>query len=146
MRACSPIVIAFFHDIVFFVLGTTASGKSTLINGLLRIDLLPTGHNATTSVLCEIKWGPAKEAVIYLASPSDTDTFDEREKLKLSLEKEEDCKTFASYVSCNRAASDSSQPVCYKVEVFLPLDFLKVSKQQTRDRYTCIRYARIDCF
>ena len=46
-------------------LGTTSSGKSTLINAMMGAPLLPTNHNATTSSLCEIKYGSKKEAVLH---------------------------------------------------------------------------------
>ena len=117
----------FFRVNFFSIAGTTSSGKSTIVNGLLGFNLLPTGHNATTSALCEIKWGATKTAVVHLKTFTDSDGDEkfEPEVRPLSLENEDNRKELASYISCDRDEKASVR-LCHKVEIFWPLPFLKV--------------------
>lgn len=52
-------------DIEIIFCGTVANGKSTLINGLLKKNLLPSGLGATTSLITTIKHGPEDTLTVY---------------------------------------------------------------------------------
>lgn len=100
--------------------GTTSSGKSTLLNALLGETILPTGYNASTSVLCVLKYGDnnCKYAIIHLNQGQHVSC----ERLDLTVE--DDVSKFRSYVSTRKQVPDAA--VCTKAEVFWPLDLLKV--------------------
>ena len=100
----------------FSVLGSTSSGKSTLLNALLGEHLLPIDHNASTAVLCEIKYSDngKKYAVIHFEGDQEVE--------QLELESYGGRQQLASHVKRDRTESDS----CTRVEIFWPQNFLKV--------------------
>ena len=110
---------------MFCFVGSTSSGKSTFANALLGEDCLPTSHNAATRVLCEIKYGMEKRAILHLEKDGklwkeDVDlTQDEgRRKFEDAISPQERDLTYQSQVS--------GAITCSRVEVFLPTEFLKV--------------------
>lgn len=115
-----------------YCLGSTSSGKSTLLNALLGDSVLPTSHSASTSVLCEIKYSPdpdKKFAIMHLI----TDNEKHQEQLDLTVPEER--KRFVSYIDKKRHEPrefllsfkrKDKQPECFKTEIFWPLDFLQV--------------------
>ena len=101
-------------------LGTTSSGKSTLINAMMGTPLLPTSHNVTTSTLCEIKYGPRKEAVLHFETSAEEKLL--RSVETLDLQKESDRKRFAAAIK----SRGGEEKRVKKAEVFAPFQFLEV--------------------
>ena len=111
-----------------------------MLNVLLGEEILPVGHNSTTSVLCEIYYTERRDekaALIHLRNGG---------KRKLNLRDDDDRSLFKNYVLKGRASSklvegsydgralskhvedaNEDEEVCFKVEVLLHLDFLQVS-------------------
>ena len=59
---------AYFSLVLFlfiFLTGETSAGKSSLINLLLNEEVLPTCVLQNTLTICEISYGPMKEATIH---------------------------------------------------------------------------------
>lgn len=52
-------------DIEIIFCGTLSNGKSTLLNGLIKKNLLPSGLGATTSLITTIKYGPEDILTVY---------------------------------------------------------------------------------
>ena len=116
------------------MLGSTSSGKSTLLNALLGEAVLPTSHSASTSVLCEIKYSadPNKKfAIVHIM----TDGTKHQECLDLTVS--EDRKRFVAFVDKKKRGPHDflsskhkhSRQECLKVEIFWPLEFLQVFVQ-----------------
>ena len=60
--------LAFFSLVFFLIIsltGETSAGKSSLINLLLNEEILPTSVLQSTMTICEISYGPSKEAKIH---------------------------------------------------------------------------------
>lgn len=128
------------------VAGTSSSGKSSLINAILGEDLLPTSHNASTAVMCQIKYSGKdgkKMAIAY---------FDQEETRLMNLDDEGDREKFKAIVTKPRETIESTSGhvaarvtvgetavareettseefdkvrFCRKVVVLWPKDFLK---------------------
>lgn len=107
-----------------FVAGSTSSGKSTLLNALLGASILPTSHNAATSVLCEISCSRdgSKYALLTMEGRK------KNEPKRLDLTKKDGHDKFRKYVSPSRDGPlpGSKGKRCLKAEIFWPLDFLRV--------------------
>ncbi|XP_019623236.1 PREDICTED: uncharacterized protein LOC109469219 isoform X2 [Branchiostoma belcheri] len=105
-------------DCPILVAGETSSGKSSLINLLLGEDLLPSAHLSSTSVICKIRYGEKKRAVINYA--------DGRQET-LSVPEGGDAGTFTSLLHTHlHKKSDREKRSQYRdVEIFFPLKFLK---------------------
>ena len=90
-------------------------------------------HNATTAVTCELRYtreDGKKTAVVHFDNGKET----------LDLDDEQDLKKFQEYVTKRKnhrisrstsedaevAAADPDKYFCNKVEIFWPLEFLKV--------------------
>jgi receptor-interacting serine/threonine-protein kinase 5 len=108
------------HQLVILVGGSTSSGKSTFLNAILGVDILPASHNAATSALCEIKYGETRSAILH---------YQDGEKESLALDSSEDRSKFEDVVNIKRESHEpdetSEMVSCAKVEVFLPIEFLK---------------------
>ena len=52
------------------VLGEFSRGKATFVNALLRDKVLPSSVRPTTAVICAIRNGTARQAVVYYRDPS----------------------------------------------------------------------------
>ena len=122
IRTVIGLISKFIHSrIVWFcVLGSTSSGKSTLLNALLGEHLLPIDHNASTAVLCEIKYSHngKKYAKIHFEGDQEVE--------QLELESYGGRQQLASHVKRGGTALLSCTPVCTFVEIFWPQNFLKV--------------------
>jgi hypothetical protein len=92
------------------IAGSTLSGKTTFTNLLLGEEILPTSWNSGTRVLCEIKYGKKKCAVLEFEQ--------QLEKETVYLSNEDGHVKFKN--AFNPHISQAS-----KVEVFLPNEFLK---------------------
>ena len=55
---------------MMFLLGETSAGKSSLINLLLNDSVMPTSIMQNTLTICEISYGPTKQAVVHFAKRS----------------------------------------------------------------------------
>ena len=104
------------------MLGSTSSGKSTLLNALLGEDLLLTDHNAATAVLCEIKYSENGEKYALIHFEGD------QEGERLELESYGGRQQLKAFVKRNRTEPDSEQRICSSVEIFWPENFLKVHR------------------
>lgn len=58
------------------VLGSFKRGKSTLINALLGMEILPNFATPCTAVINEIKWGEDKKAIVHFHDNLDEKTFE----------------------------------------------------------------------
>eukprot|EP00118_Oscarella_pearsei_P018486 m.189565 g.189565 ORF g.189565 m.189565 type:complete len:1003 (+) comp39414_c0_seq4:45-3053(+) len=109
---------------MFLIAGTTSSGKSTLANALIGKQILPTGHDTTTSTLCEIKRGTDRKAVMHLETHNEmTGEVAETSTETLDLDQETDHKRFASLV--NPKKDQISSKICTRAEVTWPSQFLE---------------------
>lgn len=115
---------------VLLVAGSVSSGKSSLLNVLLGEEILPVSHNATTTVLCELKFSNGdgkKMAVVH---------FDEG-SMHLDLKDEQDREKFRQYANNRRSTTSmlgeaamgsgdqSTAHFCKRIEIFWPMEFLK---------------------
>jgi ribosome biogenesis GTPase A len=91
------------------VLGQMKRGKSSLINALLKADVLPTGVLPVTAIITEIRYGEVPDATIVYA------TGGLREQVALS--------SLADYISETRNPGNKKQVA--SVEVTYPSPFLK---------------------
>jgi energy-coupling factor transporter ATP-binding protein EcfA2 len=128
--------------------GSTSCGKSTLLNALLGIPLLPTSHNAATSTLCEIKFSSngKKFAVLHIREGQT------RKQQEVDLSNQEGIKLFSQF-TCSRSTERmpsvgfsqrtsggllpsagavpqgdvqrEPEKVCVKAEIYWPLEFLR---------------------
>jgi hypothetical protein len=106
---------------ILLLAGTTSSGKRTLLNALLGESILPISHNTSTTVLCELKYGDRKYAIIHLdQGQNDQDMTSET----VDLTTEDGLSKIKSHLTTR--VSTTEMPVCTRVEVFWPLDCLKV--------------------
>ena len=107
-----------------------------MLNALLGEELLPVSHSATTAVICELKCSRddgKKMAVIHFDQGSE----------ELDLEDEQDQEKFRRYVNKKNhrrstnykleeaaeaaaTADPENSPSCNRIEIFWPLEFLKV--------------------
>lgn len=109
------------------IAGSTSAGKSTLANALLGEAMLPTSHNASTAVVCEIKYSskPGKKwAVMHFKKGKETKTEE------VNLMTSEGCSRYADCIVGSRLRTTSapvmsSQYICERSEVYWPLEFLK---------------------
>lgn len=68
-------------EIIIPVLGMQGMGKSTLINGLLKENILPNDADETTCVPVEVKFGTKECAIVHFFDKSNTITVHTREEL-----------------------------------------------------------------
>lgn len=107
-------IIQFFLVLLFYVfpIGETSAGKSSLINLLLNDEVMPTGVLQNTLTICEISYGPRKEALIH---------FDKPEGVPIRIKERE----------FDRIKQFIQQPVdgerrCEKIEIKIKNELLKV--------------------
>ncbi|XP_078572721.1 uncharacterized protein LOC144859714 [Branchiostoma floridae x Branchiostoma japonicum] len=110
-------------DCPILVAGETSAGKSTLLNVLLGENILPATLLSTTSVICEIKYGARKKAVIHLNEP-DPQTGLMVHNLFLNGPTEVDLKRISQYIHTKGEAREASSN-CNKVEIYWPLPLLE---------------------
>ncbi|CAH1238238.1 MYO3B [Branchiostoma lanceolatum] len=110
-------------DCPILVAGETSAGKSTLLNVMLGENILPATLLSTTSVICEIKYGTRKKAVIHLNEP-DPDKGIKVLNLYLNGPTEVDLKRISQYIHTKGEARDASS-TCNKVEIYWPLPLLE---------------------
>ncbi|XP_019636110.1 PREDICTED: uncharacterized protein LOC109478781 isoform X1 [Branchiostoma belcheri] len=110
-------------DCPILVAGETSAGKSTLLNVLLGENILPATLLSTTSVICEIKYGRRKKAVIHLNEP-DPKTGSMVHNLPLDGPTEVDLKRISQYIHAKGEARDTASN-CKKVEIYWPLPLLE---------------------
>lgn len=68
-------------EVIIPVLGMQGMGKSTLINGLLKENILPNDADETTCVPVEVKFGTKECAIVHFFDKSNTITVHIREEL-----------------------------------------------------------------
>ena len=68
-------------EVIIPVLGMQGMGKSTLINGLLKENILPNDADETTCVPVEVKFGTKECAIVHFFDKSNTITVHTREEL-----------------------------------------------------------------
>ena len=123
-------------------IGSTSSGKSTFANALLGEDILPTSYNAATRVLCEIKHGTRKKATLHLEQDG------KQWKETVDLSRAEGRRKFEDVTSPKRGPTFlsplSGTTTCSRVEVFLPIEFLKVClAKDFHDSLACNMYLMV---
>ena len=95
--------------------GETGAGKSSLINLLLNDNVLPTCITQNTNTICEISYGPTKEAVIHFLNTSEP-------ALVLKKSKFDKVKRYIEKPAQN-------EPWCEKIEIKIPHPLLKVQNK-----------------
>ena len=98
------------------------------MNALLGEHVLPTSHNAATSVLCEIKHSEhsaLKYAIVHYDNKGSKD--------KLDLTKQDNLAKLESLINSARndigllgSFTNIQRQKCVKIEIYWPLEFLKV--------------------
>ena len=125
-----PIQHVFIHLCLFP--GEVSAGKSSLLNLLLAEDLLPTSLLSCTSVICELKYGVTKVAMVHPWDPN-------KQAIRVELGGEgEDAaaRALAEYVH-QQGPRMSAFP--YKrVEIYWPCELLKVIAHLCNN---CYRYS-----
>ncbi|XP_078655565.1 uncharacterized protein LOC144902179 [Branchiostoma floridae x Branchiostoma belcheri] len=112
-------------DCPILVAGETSSGKSTLLNVLLGENILPSSVLSTTSVICEIKYGTKKKAVVHLRNP-DPITNQKILELPLNGPTEVDLEKISQYVHMKGEERETASNLnCDKVEIYWPLPLLE---------------------
>jgi ribosome biogenesis GTPase A len=96
------------NQLFLAVLGQMKRGKSSLINALLGAEILPTGVLPVTSVITEIKYGPAPGAAVSYTTGL-------REKINLD--------TLADYIT--ESGNPSNRKQVASVEIAYPSAFLE---------------------
>ena len=105
--------------------------------------LLPTGHNATTSMLCEVRFGETKQAIAHYKEGDDKET-----KILLDLTTPEHQENLRRIVTSTGISSDQLQETsaekedtsdddcsngkCVRLEILWPLEFLKVNSNRIK--------------
>eukprot|EP00118_Oscarella_pearsei_P019654 m.210035 g.210035 ORF g.210035 m.210035 type:complete len:831 (+) comp39740_c0_seq3:1207-3699(+) len=122
------------------VLGSTSSGKSTLLNALLGDNILPTDYNSCSSALCTVLHhssyrgdsrpnGSNKFAVVHLELHNG-----EKKSITFDLLQESQRKDFKSIVGKDREQTDFEVDIegtmckykeCYHSEVYWTMEWLK---------------------
>ena len=102
--------------------GETSSGKSSLVNLLLKKEILPSSSSATTSTICEIKHGEDAKIVAHF---KDKDPQTGKPERTVSLEEPTGSsqKSYLEQISPYVAEQGSSFK---KIELYLPHALLKV--------------------
>ncbi|XP_035668162.1 uncharacterized protein LOC118410490 [Branchiostoma floridae] len=100
------------------VAGETSAGKSSLLNLLLGVDLLPHSFLSSTSVICELKYGDRERVLAYKWGVS------EPEEEVLSPNKETRLQQLAKYVHQTEGRGSRDHPY-HRVELFLTIPMLK---------------------
>lgn len=59
-------------ELIIPVLGMQGMGKSTLINAILKEDIMPSEADETTCVPVEVKYGETEQAEVYFSSDTST--------------------------------------------------------------------------
>lgn len=95
-------------------LGEFKRGKSTLINALLAKEInygiLPTDIIPITAIITAIKWGDTPHVILHYSN---------EHSVSVSVEQLKD------YVTINHTNIVADESLCERVEVFLPISFLK---------------------
>jgi len=105
------------YDFFWTLQGETGSGKTSFINLLLGEDLLPTSLMSNTHVICEIRHGNLYKAIFHC--------LDETKQVR----EYSTSSDFKRNVSEDLQATDNNKkPIYKKVQLFLPVDILEVSK------------------
>ena len=100
----------------FHVSGESVAGKSTFINLLVGVDILPTSQLSCTATFCELRYSNSKYAICYVKDGR-------QRKIDLSLpEGIEELKQQMSYITDDVDDNENE-----KILVFWPFDILEVS-------------------
>ena len=127
-------------ELIVPVLGMQGTGKSTLINGILGEQILPSDVDETTCVPVEIRYGTRKMATVYFRSGKQTE-------IPIS------CDALKEYVDNNQ--NKGNEKDISHIAFQLPLDLLKsglvivdlpgVGSLTQRNQETTMRYIRQLC-
>ena len=100
---------------VSILTGETGAGKSSLINLLLNDNVLPTCITQNTHTICEISYGPTKEAMIHF--------FNARKPARVLNESKFD--KIKRYIE----TPVQNEPWCKRIEIKIPNPLLKVQNK-----------------
>ena len=101
--------------------GEKSSGKSTLLNLILGEQLLPYSVLYTTSIICELKYGPSPKLVAHF---KDKDPQTGLSKKSVPLRESSQQSYLSSFVHVKTWRDKGSD--YKKIELFLPHNLLKV--------------------
>ena len=110
--ACPLHIISAINRKFLFLTGETSAGKSSLINLLLSDHVLPTHILQNTYTICEISYGPRKEAVIH---------FSKEDSLELE---ESEFDKIQQFIEQPLPAEDDNR--CERIEIKIPNQLLEV--------------------
>lgn len=115
------------RKLYFHVLGESVAGKSTFINLLVGVDILPTSQLSCTATFCELRYSNSKYAVCYVKDGR-------QRKIDLSHpEGIEELKQEMSYITDDVDDNENE-----KILVFWPFDILEVSLSFKFNKYEIV--------
>lgn len=97
------------------VLGEFNAGKSTFINALLGMDVLPSKMTPATAIISELKWGEKRKAILYHRNSNG----------KTPKPEEIPVNSIQDYVLIDDASVTRHESPFEKLELFWDLEFLK---------------------
>lgn len=112
---------------IVLVMGMFSSGKSSLLNALLGVDLLPTGFLPETAVLCEMHYSEEKRITMYPkkgAWEGGDEPFDLKDPCKEEISKYASIDNEAG-MNCKDMDSDQIKSKFDKMVIRWPLEILK---------------------
>lgn len=102
-------------SIKVLILGEIGRGKTTFINALLRMELLPAHYWLPTRIVTEVKWGPKEKVTLHYQQPSEISPRQSRD-IPLSQATSYLESLFDDFYTCTSIDTDYE-----KIEVFWPL-------------------------
>ncbi|XP_077981433.1 uncharacterized protein LOC144436502 [Glandiceps talaboti] len=105
------------NECPILVAGETSSGKSSLLNLILGVDILPVSLLSSTSVICELKYGDKRRAVVHRIDGT---------KIELNDLENDDAKCLEKLENYIHQKEEREKGSPYsRVEIFWPFPLLR---------------------
>lgn len=105
--------------------GETSAGKSSMLNLILGKELLPFSVLSTTSTICELKYGKAKEIKVHFKQEGKEPEIKQLDELSPYIDQ------ISTFVGVTSERLRESVPKYKKVELFWDHELLKVNNLST---------------